>query len=175
MTGVPQHREAVDVEPYTTPSESSSIGGPNMRRAAFTLVELLIVVIILGILAAVVIPQFSDASTDARLSSLMTNLQTIRGQIDLYRLQHNGAYPGQTTFADQMTKKTDVDGAVNANGKYGPYLQRIPNNPFTVGGTGNDVTNTPAAANKAWYYNATTGEFKANNGGTTNGVAHDSL
>ncbi|MCG8405619.1 MAG: prepilin-type N-terminal cleavage/methylation domain-containing protein, partial [Phycisphaerales bacterium] len=41
-----------------------------MKLKAFTLVELLIVVVILGILAAVVIPQFSDASTDARFSSL---------------------------------------------------------------------------------------------------------
>lgn len=144
-------------------------------RNAFTLVELLIIVIILGILAAVVIPQFSDASTDARLSSLMTNLQTIRGQIDLYKLQHNGSYPALATFVDQMTKKTNADGTVNASGKYGPYVQRIPNNPFTVGGTGNDVTNTAAAANKAWNYNETTGEFKANDGGTTNGVAHDAM
>jgi general secretion pathway protein G len=147
-----------------------------MRRAAFTLVELLIVVIILGILASVVIPQFSDASTDARLSSLMTNLQTIRGQMDLYKLQHNGTYPGQLTFSDQMIKRTDVDGTVNTvSGKFGPYLQRIPTNPFTVGGTGNDVTNTAAAANKAWFYDAAAGTFKANNGGTTNGIAHDSL
>ena len=147
-----------------------------MKRKAFTLVELLIIVIILGILAAVVIPQFSDASTDARLSSLTTNLQTIRGQLDLYRLQHNGSYPGQATVVNQMTQKTDVDGTVNAaSGKYGPYLQRIPNNPFTVGGTGNDITNTAAASNKAWYYDATSGSFKANNGGSTNGVAHDTL
>jgi len=146
-----------------------------MKRVAFTLVELLIVVIILGILAAVVIPQFSDASTDARLSSLTTNLQTIRGQIDLYRLQHNGAYPTLANFTNQMTKKTDADGTVNASGKYGPYLQRIPTNPFTVGGSGNDVTNTAAATNKAWYYDETTGEFRANDAGSTNGVAHDSL
>lgn len=146
-----------------------------MKRSAFTLVELLIVVIILGILAAVVIPQFSDASTDARLSSLVTNLQTIRGQLDLYKLQHSGKYPTLTDFVDQMTKKTDVTGAVDANGKFGPYLQRIPTNPFTVGGTGSDVTSGSAAANKAWYYNETTGEFKANDGGTTSGVQHDSL
>lgn len=146
-----------------------------MKRRAFTLVELLIVVIILGILAAVVIPQFSDASTDARLASLTTNLQTIRGQVDLYRLQHNGVYPTLADFANQMTKKTDVDGTVNASGKFGPYLQRIPNNPFTVGGSGNDVTNTAAASNKAWYYDETAGTFKANNGGNTAGVAHDSL
>jgi general secretion pathway protein G len=150
-------------------------GGFSMKRRAFTLVELLIVVIILGILAAVVIPQFSDASTDARLASLTTNLQTIRGQVDLYRLQHNGVYPTLADFANQMTKKTDVDGTVNASGKFGPYLQRIPNNPFTVGGSGNDVTNTAAASNKAWYYDETAGTFKANNGGNTAGVAHDSL
>jgi general secretion pathway protein G len=145
------------------------------RRSAFTLVELLIVVIILGILAAVVIPQFSDASTDARLSSLMTNLQTIRGQLDLYKLQHNGTYPTLTNFVDQMTKKTKTDGTVDANGKFGPYLQRIPTNPFTVGGTGNDVTSGTAAADKAWYYDQTSGEFRANDGGTTNGVTHASL
>ena len=77
-----------------------------MRRNAFTLVELLIVVIILGILAAVVIPQFSDASTDARVSSLTTNLATIRGQIEFYKMQHTGKYPnlvGPPTFADGTT------------------------------------------------------------------------
>ncbi len=144
-----------------------------MRRKAFTLVELLIVVIILGILAAVVIPQFSDASTDTKYSSLGTNLATIRGQIELYKLQHNGTYPALATFANQMTKKTDADGTVNeAAGKFGPYLQRIPNNPFT---NTNDVSTDAAGPTKAWYYNATTGEFKANDGGTTGGVAHASL
>jgi prepilin-type N-terminal cleavage/methylation domain-containing protein len=47
-------------------------------RKGFTLVEILIVVIILGILAAIVIPQFTQASTEARLSNLKTNLQTVR-------------------------------------------------------------------------------------------------
>jgi general secretion pathway protein G len=145
-----------------------------MKRNAFTLIELLIIVIILGILAAVVIPQFSDASTDARLSSLQENLTSMRKQIDLYKLHHNGSLPTVTNFVDQMTQKTDADGTVNASGKFGPYVQRIPINPFTVGGSGNDVTSGAAAANKAWYFNETTGEFKANNGGSTNGVNHDS-
>ena len=48
------------------------------RRAGFTLVEILIVVIILGILAAIVIPQFTNASQDARESSLLSQLQTLR-------------------------------------------------------------------------------------------------
>lgn len=145
-----------------------------MRRSAFTLVELLIVVIILGILAAVVIPQFSDASTDARLSSLQTNLQTIRGQIELYKMQHNGAYPVLDKFVDAMTKKSDADGTINATtGKFGPYLQRIPNNPFS---NANDVTATASTdGTKGWLYTAASGTFQANDGGTTNGVLHSAL
>ncbi len=144
-----------------------------MKRSAFTLVELLIVVIILGILAAIVVPQFTDAATDARLSSLTTNLATIRGQLELYKLQHGGNYPAILTFTAQMTAGTDAAGAVGTD--FGPYLQRVPNNPFTVGGTGNDVTSTATGAAKAWFYDAATGEFRANDGGTTAGVAHDTL
>ena len=141
-----------------------------MKRNAVTLVELLIVVIILGILAAVVIPQFSDASTDAQFSSLQTNLRTIRGQIELYRLQHNGNYPVLASFTAQMTAGTDAAG--NAGTDFGPYLQRIPNNPFS---NTNDVTKSGAGATKAWWYDDATGEFRANDGGTTNGIAHDTL
>ncbi|MFO0973500.1 MAG: prepilin-type N-terminal cleavage/methylation domain-containing protein [Phycisphaerae bacterium] len=144
-----------------------------MKRAAFTLVELLIVVIILGILAAIVVPQFSDASTDTQVSSLRTNLQTIRGQIELYRLQHSGAFPTSAAlFSDQMIKKTDLDGTVNAAaGKYGPYLQAIPANPFNNSA---EVTNSAADATKGWFYDKDTGVFKANDGGTTASVAHSS-
>ena len=62
------------------------------RKSGFTLVEILIVVIILGILAAIVIPQFTNASQDARKSSLTSQLQTMRSQIALYELQHNDQF-----------------------------------------------------------------------------------
>jgi len=135
-----------------------------MRRVlrAFTLVEILIVVIVLGILAAIVVPQFSDASTDAKDNSLKTNLQIIRGQIELYKMQHN-TLPVVATFGDQLTQYTDSSGGTSATKDathiYGPYLQTIPNNPFTAT---NDVTAEAVASTKAWYYNATTGEFRAN-------------
>ena len=62
-------------------------------RKAFTLVEILIVVVILGILAAIVIPQFTSASEDAQISAVQSQLQTIRNQIELYRVRNNGATP----------------------------------------------------------------------------------
>lgn len=136
-----------------------------MRRSrqAFTLVEVLIVVIVLGILAAIVVPQFTDASTDAKVSSLTTNLQIIRGQIELYELQHNDTLPALATFSNQMTLFSKADGTTHAtdraNYPLGPYLQAIPNNPYT---NTNDVTADARAATKAWYYNAATGEFRDN-------------
>jgi len=110
----------------------------------FTLVEILIVVIILGILAAIVIPQFSNASTDAKKNSLTSQLQTMRSQIELYKLQHNDKLPsklaadgphggvGQEADWDQLTGQTDVSGTAGTAGaqKYGPYLQQIPTNPL---------------------------------------------
>ena len=77
------------------------------NNKGFTLVEILIVVIILGILAAIVIPQFTNASTDARKNSLSSQLQTMRSQFELYKLQHNDKLP--LVFQATGTK-TDVSG-----------------------------------------------------------------
>lgn len=63
------------------------------RPNAFTLVEILIVVVILGILAAIVIPQFTKASESAVRSTLKSQLQTIISQIELYRVRNRGIYP----------------------------------------------------------------------------------
>ena len=101
-------------------------------RKGFTLVEILIVVIILGILAAIVIPQFTSASEDARENSTTSLLQTIRSQIELYKLQHGDKWPttdGSTTAANwdwaALTGTTTYGGE-----DYGPYLQQEPKNPF---------------------------------------------
>jgi len=145
------------------------------KRNGFTLVEILIVVVILGILAAIVIPQFSDASEEAKLSSLVSDLQTARSQIQLYKVQHGGTLPATVsgvTFAQAMTGYTKADGSyvttqAPAADVYGPYLQQIPKNPFIVdsntAGTVTAGTGTPAGnASSGWYFNTTTGAFNAN-------------
>ena len=58
--------------------------GTRNPRRAFTLVEILIVVVILGILAAIIIPQFADASSDARTTNLRTTLANVRNQIEIF-------------------------------------------------------------------------------------------
>ena len=154
-----------------------------MKRAnkGFTLVEILIVVIILGILAAIVIPQFTEASSEARISNLMTNLQTIRSQLLLYKTQHLELYPvavggetaddgSTTTFGEQMCQYSDVNGDVNATPDadfpFGPYLQGIPPNPITGSRAitvVDDVGVAFAAGDDAgWWFNRATGEFRAN-------------
>jgi len=91
----------------------------------FTLVEILIVVIILGILAAIVIPQFTNASQDARRSSLSSQLQTLRSQIELYKLQHGDQLP------DLVTDWTPLTGTSTFGGQtFGPYMQSAPSNPL---------------------------------------------
>jgi len=133
------------------------------RNKAFTLVEILIVVIILGILAAIVIPQFTKASEDARLSALDSDLQTVRSQLELYKVQHLDVYP--TAFegaaTSQLTNKTDQDGTINAAGAYGPYLQKFPTNPFNNLATVEIEAGSAGLGNGShgWHFNSSTGSF----------------
>lgn len=145
---------------------------PNTHRlrsseAGFTLVELLIVVIILGILAAIVVPQFGSSTDDAKSSALDTTLAHMRGAVDLYYQQH-GKYPGEVAssggaslpagaaagtgalhtaqaFTDQLVYFSNLAGQTSTIKdtvyKYGPYLKSttIPAMPFTEDATVNIV------------------------------------
>jgi general secretion pathway protein G len=146
----------------------------HVTTKGFTLVEILIVVIILGILAAIVIPQFTEASGDARLSSLVTNLQTIRSQLLLYKAQHIEAFPGtdgaSATFTTQVTQYTNASGGVNSTPSssypYGPYLQSVPKNPVSNSAALRIITDgstefAAPSADAGWWFNCVTGEFRA--------------
>lgn len=120
----------------------------------FTLVEILIVVVILGILAAVVVPQFANASESARSSSLKGSLQVIRAQIELYHAQHNSTYPTLAQLTNNwnvLTSQTDVNGDPGAD--YGPYIKQMPMNSFE---NSRSVSDTPAAG-VGWVYDEATG------------------
>jgi general secretion pathway protein G len=107
-------------------------------KRAFTLIEILIVVVILGILAAIVIPQFSDASTEANNANLRSQLQTLRGQLELYKVQHADVYPDLDTT--QWTPLITGD-----------YIQAAPRNPLQAAATAT-VVGGAAAANVGWVW-----------------------
>ena len=163
-----------------------------MREKGFTLVELMIVITILGILAAVVFPLFADNVSKAKESAAKTNLATMRHQIEMYKLQHNDVTPGYLngSGADisilplQFTGTTTIAGLPSPSTIpadpffYGPYLRSIPKNPF------NNLTNITYVAEATafsaavdgtsggWLYKKETGEIAINWTGTdSDGVA----
>lgn len=143
------------------------------RMSGFTLVEILIVVVILGILAAIVIPQFSNASESAKASSLISQLQTLRGQLELAQIQHQGAYPDITGDGtddaqwQELTQETEQLAAYTlatagdgvASNDVGPYIQQPSINPFE--NSFQTVAPGGAAAGVAWEYNVNTGAIRA--------------
>jgi len=131
-------------------------------RRGFTLVEIMIVVILIALLAAMVLPQFVGAAAESRENSLKMNLFRIRTQIEVYREQHQGQNPSLANFEAQMTMASNEAGEtapVGTDGyRLGPYLRAVPPNPETGGkqiGGGEPGTSD-------WYYDETTGHFAAN-------------
>lgn len=148
---------------------------------AFTIIEIMIVVIILGIIAAVVLPRFSNASDTARASMLADNLRIIRMQLEVFKGQHLGVpagYPDlQTTqtpteeaFVMHMTKPSNSAGEADSGKLYGPYLREIPVNPLNGKNTLEVLdSDTPfpksADDSHGWIYNPSTQEFRADSPG----------
>ena len=169
-------------------------------QSGFTLIEILIVVILLGVLATIIIPQISVSSDDAKQNALKTNLINIRSLVELYYYQHNNTYPGgrkndgtatpneteaATAFAEQLTQFTDIDGKVSTSYTgsyvYGPYLKGagLPTNPYNNQSdvvcdisTTNITTRNSASSDNAWKFYTQTGILIAADG--TAGT-HDNL
>ena len=89
------------------------------ERRGFTLVEVLIVVVILGILAATVLPQFASTNDEAKESGVVQSLQTLRSQIQLYRFQHEGDLPD----VDANSEMPQLTNSIPAFGKALPTMR----------------------------------------------------
>ncbi|MGE5296822.1 MAG: type II secretion system protein [Solirubrobacterales bacterium] len=155
------------------------------RTGGFTLVEILIVVIILGVLAAIVIPTITNSATSSRQTTLAMDLALFRRFIPVYAGQHFEVPPGyvgrdqsgaptEAAFVAQATSSSNEDGETAARGtagyRFGPYLSSIPRNPFNwldtieILADGTDFPDAPDG-NHGWIYKPSTGEIRAGNTG----------
>lgn len=133
-----------------------------LRNKAFTLVEILIVVVILGILAAIVVPQFASATKDAQAGNLKAQIKQIQNQLELGKARPSafwaaGSYPDLTTGGDWVNFISEG------------YIRALPKNPFNGMTTISEVATVPdpvtgawaGTANFGWLYNPATGDFTA--------------
>ena len=157
-----------------------------MKIKAFTLVEVMIVVALLGILAAVILPTMHGHTVSARESAVKECLMTMRTQIELYKMHHKGVPPGYVNgstassilLQHQFTATTAIDGAVStsktptSNYPYGPYIKKLPENPFNhrtdiaYVGAATAFSDAVDGTTCGWLYKRETGEFVINWTGT---------
>ena len=101
---------------------------PGTVISGFTLIEVLVVVMILGILAAIVVPRIMDRPDEARRTAAKVDIQVLVQALKLYRLD-NGSYPTTEQGLLALVQKPTTT-PVPGNWKQGGYLERLPKDPW---------------------------------------------
>ncbi len=150
---------------------------PKFRRG-FTLVEILIVVVLLGILSALVIPQLASAGNETVKTHLARNLQAINTQIELYRARHAGQLPTDDPLdpLGEGLAKSGWGVLVSEN-----YLREEPRNAYAatallVAGTRAEAVVAMPADGVGWMYEVTEGDLRIHPAGydpQTDTLAHE--
>lgn len=156
---------------------------PTRVRRAFSLIEVVIVVVIVGIVASIAIPRMSSAAARAKVNSLRADLAALNRATEFYMAEHGGLHPAQDQsgavvadgdkLAVRLIDRTDCSGG--SGSVYGPYLLRMPVNPFNGLATVR-VDGAPAGAGThGWRFDSTTRAFAADDSVATAAITADSV
>ena len=148
--------------------------GPKCR--GFSLIELVIVVVIMGVLAAIAIPRMGRGARTAGASALKQDLTALRNAIEMYAAEHDGRYPN-SNIVTQLTQYSNNTGTTMSTTKnpgtgvvYGPYLKETP--PLPVGTSkgeagvfvesdSDETLDWDDDDDGGWWYNSATAEVRA--------------
>nr|WP_309679308.1 type II secretion system major pseudopilin GspG [Polaromonas sp.] len=96
------------------------------RQAGFTLIELMVVLVIIGVLAALIVPNVLDRADDARVMAARTDVNNLVQALKLYKLDNQRLPTAEQGLQALIAKPTS--GPIPANWK--PYLEKLPNDPW---------------------------------------------
>lgn len=135
-----------------------------LSRKAFSLIELVVVIVILGIIATIALPRIGRAAAGAAESGLRQDLAIMRSALEAYRAEHRGAAPTLANMPNALLQFTDIQGTPSptqtTTAIYGPYVSAIP--PQKVGENVGSVTiGAPGSTSDGWIYDETTGAIRA--------------
>jgi prepilin-type N-terminal cleavage/methylation domain-containing protein len=128
-----------------------------LTSRAFTLVEILIVVVLLGILASIAVPQFANATGDAQINATHDQLIKIRRALEVYYVRNNNKYPTVTAGDGTWGEIAEMGNT---------YLREKPLNQWVGGGNAGTVVfgtepDTAFTLEYGWIYDAATGNVWA--------------
>jgi prepilin-type N-terminal cleavage/methylation domain-containing protein len=154
--------------------------GTGLRaRRGFSLLELTIVVLIIATITVIALPRITDSGDNADVAALHADFRALNEALELYRVEHGGAYPAAISITDALTMFSNAGGTSfadmpdKANGVvFGPYLRRIP--PLPLGpNEGRTVIATTAAPHVGWIYRPQKGLILPNLTGADGNVLPD--
>ncbi|USO00158.1 MAG: prepilin-type N-terminal cleavage/methylation domain-containing protein [Phycisphaeraceae bacterium] len=139
---------------------------PFRLSRAFSLIELVLVVVIIGVIGAIAIPRFAAAGEHASEVALKQNLAILANAVELYKAEHEGLVP---TTRHHLLGYTDIAGDAQATPDathvYGPYLHKMPVLPMGTNKGRDDLAssgNPGDSATAGWWIDDTTGDVRAN-------------
>ncbi|MGE3181488.1 MAG: prepilin-type N-terminal cleavage/methylation domain-containing protein [Phycisphaerae bacterium] len=167
------------------------------RRNAFSLIELIVTVAIIGVIAAIAVPRFSRGVESVGSSATLRELFVLQKQIELYGIEHGNVYPGAQSdgtngagsvaaFRNQLLRYSDKNGEVSATWttryRFGPYLRdgfpamKIgPKAGSADVFLGSGALSYLPGRNEGWIYNPTTGEIIANYPGAVDALRNEAV